>query len=1037
MIGGKKKSHKTVEREIKRYTRGKQISMKRSKKALDMMASVTADWKAATLPPLPPGVIVHPAASPGLPFVMAELPFQCFERHIHNTLQSGLQKSPSQGSSSTPHTRVVTNTSRDEDQDMEQALQAVVPYGKSHVETSNASSKSQDMRLFASPLHRSIVCSIANNFAGMESLPKEKIFEHLRSHTTNEMFRLILSTQNLYTTQALTLNLFNAAIEVGDDRVLDLILSNPQLSMQKNKTFLVNDVTYTPVERAAELGHNAAVRALLKHGADITVTTASHTSGSERHGVLDSLLQAAFRRPRDVDPGLLRLFLNSGAQPNVSTLKTLCKNGIAGNEIIPIIAKYCGPRNWSDWNESGTTLVIFECLGLKTLHQILGLMVQNSVEMNFVVRGVDSTQKPVRIIDAVARRGDLPLLINMCEAGATPTVDTLSFAISCGQEDLIVYVLNHPGRIRGTPCRDLTPLGAAIRMGNENILSRISSDNYLMDVERHLGFQSALQEAAHAGSLAWVEQILQVHDTIDSERLGEALGYAVAGKRRDIAFVLLLAGADANVCTKLPFEWRSAPPLRSALKHGDHELVRALLDADADPNYHTWDTSDDVDRFDELAIGLAVESGDKELIEMLIKAGGDVRNDRPGNCGPPLAIAAAKKDKRTFELLLTYGCAINERNSRVDDETVLSCAIMSDDIDMVKYVLDHGADPHDVNALATARTEGFENAFKLILERHHERYRKGRPWGADILWDAIECNEYSRFQKMLHFGGNPSHHTELPDDIREDIRGIELAFMTPFGLSIAISQEIGLAYAKCMLLNKAKWNCRPETVVSDTTSHGRDNPVSRSTAFLVAIESGYLPIIELLLREGADVNFPAELGVKRTPLQRAAEIGRIGIVQLLLNQGADVNAPAAKRGGGSALQLAAAKGHYPVVRLLVENGADVNADASDVNGRTALEGATEHARLDVLTFLLSAVAATGQAKPEHVARARELAEQSDKPYLVEILDAFIFDGTIRCYSSPPTETDNGLDAAAAQASFRNESVNWRGADGEHVPFDFL
>ena len=850
---------------------------------------------------------------------------------------------------------------------------------------------------------------------------------------TDEMFKLILSAQHLYTTQALTLNLFNAAIEVGDDQVLKFVLSNPKLNMQTNKTLLVNGVVYKPLLRAAELGHEAAMKVLLKYGADAKDTMAGHTPDSERFGVLDFLVKAPeWQWTADLE--LFGLLLKSGARPNTSTFRSFFSrfNYRRHNrhDLLLMIVQHCGPHSWSYWNKSGTILCMMKTLERNILNQIFGVMVENNVDLNFIVRCVDSTKEPATMIDAVALRGEFPLLHKLCKAGAEPTADTLSFAITSGREDLVSFLLKYPGRFRGMPHRQLTPLAAAIRNKNEKILNLVRFDERLMDSEKGLGFQTTLLAAAYYGNLPWVEILLEVHDSIDSEQLGEALGYAAAGNKPDVALKLLLARADVDVQTpERGFDGGSlVPPLHHALYHANHTLVRALLNADADINYEIGE-NDEISLAD-LAIVLAARSEDKQLIEMVINAGGNA-NPRYRFWGP-LVVAIENRDVDTFERLINYGCTINEGNSQAYDETVLSTAVQTHDIDLVRYVLDHGADPNDLNALTYAAKHMMDNVFDLILERHRQRYRKGRPWGADVLWNAINSGYYGQFQKMLEFGGNPSHYKEL--DVGEDCEGMdsEFDYMTPFGLSIAMSKKTGLKYVQRLLMNKPNRNCQPETIVADTTSHGRNNPVSRSTAFLVAIETGYRPVIDLLLRARANVNFPAELGVKRTPLQKAAELGNVEIVQLLLDEGANVNAPASAGGGGTALQLAAVSGSFPLVKLLLDSGAEVNADPSDVNGRTALEGAAEHARLDVLNLLLSALAATGQKGTQLTARARSLAEKNGRHYIVESLDRFDRDGSISSCSIVPTQNGNNLNIAAAQASSYNEDTTCDSSEDQAI-----
>jgi len=55
----------------------------------------------------------------------------------------------------------------------------------------------------------------------------------------------------------------------------------------------------------------------------------------------------------------------------------------------------------------------------------------------------------------------------------------------------------------------------------------------------------------------------------------------------------------------------------------------------------------------------------------------------------------------------------------------------------------------------------------------------------------------------------------------------------------------------------------------------------RETPLLVAIRLKSIQMVKLLLNSGANVNFPPNMGVKRTPLQQAAEVGDMAITQTL------------------------------------------------------------------------------------------------------------------------------------------------------------
>jgi ankyrin repeat protein len=126
------------------------------------------------------------------------------------------------------------------------------------------------------------------------------------------------------------------------------------------------------------------------------------------------------------------------------------------------------------------------------------------------------------------------------------------------------------------------------------------------------------------------------------------------------------------------------------------------------------------------------------------------------------------------------------------------------------------------------------------------------------------------------------------------------------------------------------------------------------SALLVAVNTGNLEMVQLLVSHGARVNCLTAMGVKRTPLQTAAEIGSFDIVEYLLSEGAEINAPPARSGGATSLQLAAIGGYTGIAELLLNSGADPNAPAAKANGRTAIEGAAEFGRIDMLRLLTNA-----------------------------------------------------------------------------------
>lgn len=114
--------------------------------------------------------------------------------------------------------------------------------------------------------------------------------------------------------------------------------------------------------------------------------------------------------------------------------------------------------------------------------------------------------------------------------------------------------------------------------------------------------------------------------------------------------------------------------------------------------------------------------------------------------------------------------------------------------------------------------------------------------------------------------------------------------------------------------------------------------LTQRTALSTAVESGHVPVVEMLLEMCADPNLPdvANGAPVRYPLMvaatEAAEPVRDELLRLLLASGAKVNQ--ANVMGQTALMGAAEHGHVDAMRRLIEANADL--DAQDLLGQTAM-----------------------------------------------------------------------------------------------------
>ena len=133
-------------------------------------------------------------------------------------------------------------------------------------------------------------------------------------------------------------------------------------------------------------------------------------------------------------------------------------------------------------------------------------------------------------------------------------------------------------------------------------------------------------------------------------------------------------------------------------------------------------------------------------------------------------------------------------------------------------------------------------------------------------------------------------------------------------------------------------------------------------------EGGNLKVCQELIKQGEDINCRDHRGM--TALMIAAENGRVQIVQLLVKEGANLDFTSEQlRSGYSALMIAVVEGHQEIVKLLIDAGADLNL--TDIVGRTASMLAVKTGQKERLSMLMEAGAEIrGSRNPLFIAARR-------------------------------------------------------------------
>jgi ankyrin repeat protein len=341
---------------------------------------------------------------------------------------------------------------------------------------------------------------------------------------------------------------------------------------------------------------------------------------------------------------------------------------------------------------------------------------------------------------------------------------------------------------------------------------------------------------------------------------GNALQFAITEGRDDIAIILLDHGADVNIVGG-----RYGMPLQSASARGQLTLVRELLQRGAKVNTEPCGKYAN-------ALQAAAFSKNLDVLELLLNVEGIDVNVSGGEGGTALQTAVEYRREDMVKLLLSRGADVNILAGECGSP--LGAAIATINIEMAKFLLDCGADctakitANCVVSSSPYRTGGMEE-FSFLIEMAAYSgdialFKLLLDHGADI-----NCN--GNANKVLH---NSAH-----------------------------SGEEMLKYA---------------------VEHGADVRRFGGNAFESAVRDTNFPIVEMLVKHGANVNTPIDK-FTGTPLHLAADRGHVDIVCALLDAGADINN--SNSFIGTPLQEAIRNGHYQVAELLIERQADINVIA--------------------------------------------------------------------------------------------------------------
>ncbi|VUC22418.1 unnamed protein product [Clonostachys rosea] len=816
-----------------------------------------------------------------------------------------------------------------------------------------------------------ILYSFANNFAGLENVDFATVFSLLRLVPRMEScFLEWLNSDNAMISKPLAKNLFRAAIEAGDEVVVDIILKTTSGRINKiniDEPIFSAGVRYSPITLASSRFHTGVVKTLLLHGARIRSPNKASKEGRFCGCPLTIHIEG-FNFPRDL--------LQNEQLKRIFDLIVTHEPSRAQELFVQILGfkrqnrPFCQMRRihrvFPEWC-SNFLEMLFRYFSKEYYPELLNMNISTERDLGRFAKPFESllyhiiTKLENRIANHIAQsllstHDGMQSRFSSMEDHSEVLKEGLILAILRKNTELAEYLL----RLIEPDDRHLT---AAFYVGELALIDSILDHGVC--AHGRLMCSGHLYYTSSDSYWWWAKGIRDLRCPLGRDGILDCapttpLAEAIRLQNTQLIHRLENCGAlDAmSVEGSLHFE---AAALASS-EVGNFSYLKQLLDL----NPYLTATSLLV------PIQKAIESRQVEitcdLITHTLKPGSNIRKMPKGDilsaiirnhcgldfleqvmefwdcfeCGQMsednlLLEAVRINDKRIVEYLIhlhpsylslstlpllnsPLDAAVKEHNlelvrlllERGAPHKDLRKAVATGEEAIVRLFLSHGAEPADERAFSEAVKSSNNSLLPILISAFSSRYPDGkRGFGGEALLTSVR---------------------------KKDITALSLLLEGKLDVNSIISSY----REKRLVLNSAIEIFEESDTILYPIIHlileaGRRPPIS---------------VVELLQGKGADINRPARRGLKRTPLQQACEQGSFHMVKYLLERGADLHAPPALNGGATAMQLAAIQGNINIVRLLLDSGANIDEEPAAINGRTALQGAAEHGRVSVLDLLL-------------------------------------------------------------------------------------
>mmetsp|Transcript_27117 Transcript_27117/g.38869 ORF Transcript_27117/g.38869 Transcript_27117/m.38869 type:complete len:938 (-) Transcript_27117:892-3705(-) len=632
---------------------------------------------------------------------------------------------------------------------------------------------------------------------------------------------------------------FITAAADGDKKAVQNLLKSAD-----NDEKLVNSRDWdhlSPLAAASSGGHLDIVKLLIKEGAEInakdkdSVTALMEAALKGYTKVVETLLSSGAEVDATAQSGISALFLaaNSG---HVDVVKLLLKAGANPKNSRADGVSALATAAAAGYAEVVKMLIDAGCDGTEKtvpdgLSPLMNAAESGSVEtlkviMNYIKK---NSADPKAEINHLSSNG----------------LSALILASANSKKDAVIYLIDQGAELENMHDTGINALMYAAAMDSVEIVKILLEKGADIN-KQHANGGTALLEASAVGAKGTVALLLEsgaVYKTGDDDNITPIMTASSQGHTEIVQMLIEKLKADGMTDKEL-IDYLNVPshsggtPVMFAAHFGSYNVTKYFIELGVEINMHAQATPAYLEKYAKQIADGQIDTKDP--------------NYEPHVDGvTALTVATQKGHLEVVKLLLEHGADVQAKDD--EDRTALLMAVTGNHGELATLLVSKGADPNTVYV----DEEGASH---------------------NLLMDAIIV-ENEEFASLLITKGADIYYvddTSVSTLLQASHRGLE--------------KIVGLLLEKHALA---------------------------STEDKESIQSKY-------------IDFPSSEGI--TPLIAAASEGHAGILKMLIAAKASLNAQ--DKDGTTALMAASARGHFDVVSVLLAAGANINDQNDD--GHTAL-----------------------------------------------------------------------------------------------------